>query len=156
MSLLGLPQDFRFAIFNTTGITVSNFPNSAPMVTGRRVRFDSTGTLSYEATTTSFFSPASLSGGVNIGNNSYITGSVFSNTVSTWLGGEFLFSAGTVSNASGNLVLYLEFSPDGGTTWPSPASANGAGGGMVVAVLGFASTTTISTASTNRNVIFSL
>lgn len=154
--MAGLPQDYRFSIFNTTGITISNFPNSAPILTGRRVRFDSTGTLSYEATTATFFSPSSLSGGVNIGNNSYVAGSQFSNVVSTWLGGEFLFSAGTVSNASGNLTLYLEFSPDGGTTWPSPASANGAGGGMIIAVLGFASTTTASTASTNRNVVFSL
>ena len=156
MSQLGLPQDWRFAIFNQTGITVSNAPNSGPTVVGRRVRFDSTGTLSYEAAHVSFFSISSLSGGANIGNNSYVTGSNFSNTVSTWLGGEFVFSAGTVSNASGNITLYLEFSTDGGVTWPSPASANGAGGGMVIAVLGFASTTTASTASTNRNVVFEL
>ena len=156
MSTLGLAQDYRFALFNQTVITISNFPNSGPTVVGRRVRFDTNGSLSYETAHVSFFSISSLSGGANIGSNSYVPGSSFSNTASMWLGGEFVFSAGTVSNASGNLTLYLEFSTDGGSTWPIPASANGAGGGMVIAVLGFASTTTASTASTNRNVIFEL
>jgi hypothetical protein len=117
------------------------------------VRFDSTGTLSFEAASFVFFS---MAGTVSIAANSYVTGSTLSNTVSGWLGGEFNFSAFASGNASGNLVLYLETSPDGGTTWPSPASANGAGGGMIVAVLGFASTTTASTASTTRVVNFDL
>lgn len=155
MSTLGLAQDWRLALFNQTGITISNFPNSGPTVVGRRVRFDTNGSLSYEAVHVSFFSISSLSGN-GIGNGSYQPGSSFSNTASTWLGGEFVFSAGTVSNASGNLTLYLEFSTDGGSTWPTPASANGAGGGIIIAALGFASTTTASTASTNRNVIFEL
>lgn len=156
MSQLGLPQDWRFGIFNQTGITISNFPNSGPTVVGRRVRYDSMGALSYETAHVSFFSISSLSGGVNIGNNSYVPGSSFSNVTGGWLGGDFVFSAGTVSNASGNVTLYLELSTDGGSTWTIPASANGPGGGMVVAVLGFASTTTASTASTNRSVVFGL
>ena len=156
MSTLGLAQNYRFALFNQTGITISNAPLSGPTVVGRRVRFDTNGSLSYESAHVSFFSTSSLSGGVNIGNGSYVPGSSFSNTASTWLGGEFVFSAGASGNASGNLTLYLEFSADGGSTWPIPASANGAGGGMIIAVLGFASTTTASTASTNRNVIFEL
>ena len=151
MSLIGLPETFRMAVFNSTGITISNSAGEKlPTVSGRRVRFDSTGTLSYEAAVFTFLSASVHSAGVNIGNNSYVVGSTLSNTLSNWLGGEFLFSAGTLSNASGNVTLYLEVSPDGGATWPSPASANGAGGGMVVAVIGFASTATASTASTTR------
>lgn len=152
MSLIGLPETYRFAIFNQTGITVS--AQFSPGVTGRRVRFDSTGTLSYEAAAFVF---VSLGSATSIAANSYVTGSTWSNTASAWLGGEFLFSSQTVSNASGNMVLYLEASPDGGTTWPSPASANGAGGGIVVAVIGFGSIANVaSTASTARIAYFDL
>lgn len=127
-------------------------PVGLPRVSGRRVRFDATGTLSYEATETIFLSFSQTS----VGNNSYVVGSTFSNTASAWLGGEYLFSAFAPSNTSGNLNLYMEISPDGGTTWPTPASANGPGGGILVAVMGFASTTTASTASTTQRIAFEL
>jgi hypothetical protein len=110
------------------------------------------GTLSFESTETTFFSFAAAS----IGNNSYIAGSTLSNTVSGWLGGDFVFSAFASGNASGNLNLYLELSTDGGTTWPTPASANGPGGGILIAVIGYASTTTASTASTVQRIAFEL
>lgn len=147
-----------FGIFNQTGATVSQGPAAqpGPTISGRRVRFDSTGTLSYEAASFVFFSITSLSGNVNIGANSYRTGSTMSNTASGWLGGEFSISSFGPSAASGNIVVYLETSVDGGTTWPSPASANGAGGGQIVAVVAYASTTTASTASTVRVVAFQL
>ena len=151
MSMVGLPESFRFACFNGTGIAIAS--NTTPTCSGRRVRFDSTGTLSYEGASFNFLSFGTT---LSIGNNSYVTGSTFSNTASGWLGGEFLFSAFASGNASGNLTLFMEISPDGGTTWPSPASANGAGGGIVVAVIGFASTTTASTASTTRVQAFEL
>lgn len=152
MSQIGLPETFRFCIFNQTGIALSNGGSTpTPTVGGRRVRFDSTGTLSYESAEFRFFSnPAS------IGANSYVVGSTWSNTASAWLGGEFELSCFASGGASGNVVLYLETSVDGGATWPSPASANGAGGGIIVAVLGFANTTTNSTASTARVVAFEL
>ncbi len=159
MSQVGLPESYRFCVFNQTGITISNLAAGSekpPTISGRRVRFDSTGTLSFEAASFVFFSVTSLSNNNNIGNNSYVAGSTLSNTVSGWLGGEFSISVGTLSNASGNVTVYLETSVDGGTTWPSPASANGAGGGIVIAVVGFASTTTASTASTTRVVAFEL
>lgn len=157
MSQIGLPETWRVGIFNNTGATISNATNQpGPTISGRRVRFDSTGTLSYEAASFVFFSITSLSGNVNIGNNSYRTGSTISNTISAWLGGEFTISVFGGSGCSGNLVVYLEHSVDGGTTWPSPASANGAGGGIIIAVVGFASTTTASTASTTRIVAFEL
>ena len=152
MSLIGLPESFRFSFFNQVG---SSIPSAfQPSVSGRRVRFDSTGTLSYEAAVFTFLS---LGTTLSIGNNSYVTGSTWSNTLSAWLGGEFNFSAFASGNASGNVVLYLEASPDGGTTWPSPASANGAGGGVVVAVIGYGSVVNVaSTASTTRVAYFDL
>ena len=151
MSMIALPETCRFSVFNSVG---SSIPSAfQPSVSGRRVRFDSTGTTSYEAAAFTFLS---LGTTLSIGQNSYVTGSTFSNTASGWLGGEFLFSAFASGNASGNITLYMEASPDGGTTWPSPASANGAGGGIVVAVIGYASTTTASTASTTRSQFFEL
>lgn len=137
---------------NATGQSISNAPVGLPRVSGRRVRFDSAGSLSYESTEFTFFSFAAAS----IGNNSYITGSTLSNTVGAWLGGEFLVSCFAPSNTSGNLNVYLEISPDGGTTWPTPASANNPGGGILLATLGFFSTTTASTASTVQRLGFEL
>lgn len=150
MSLIGLPDTFRFAVFNGTGIAISNAPTGLPRASGRRVRYDSTGTLSYEDAQFTFFSFAAAS----IGNNSYIAGSTLSNTLSNWLGLDGLFSCFASGNASGNVYLYLEPSPDGGTTWPTPASANGPGGGILVAVIGYGSTTTASTASTVQRIAF--
>ena len=150
MSEIGLGADFRFAVLNSTGITISTAPVGLPTVIGRLARLDPNGNLSYGAAGTLFFSATAT-----IANNGYLTGSAQSNT-SLFLAGDFLFSAFVSGNASGNLNLYLEISPDNGVTWPSPASANGTGGGFLVATLGFNSTTTASTASTTRAVNFLL
>jgi hypothetical protein len=114
------------------------------------VRYDSNGVLSYEAAEFAFLSFAAAS----IGNNSYIVGSTLSNTLSNWLAIEGIFSCFASGNASGQVFLYLEASPDAGTTWPTPASANGFGGGYLVAALGYGSTTTVSTASTVQRANF--
>lgn len=153
MSLIALPETFRFAVFNQTGVAISNAPVGLPTVTGRRMRLDTNGFPSYEATAFSFFGSG---GTASIANNGYMTGSTWSNTASGYLGGEFHFSAFASGGASGTLALYFEVSPDGGTTWPSPASANGAGGGMLLTAITFASTTTASTASTTRVMQFDL
>jgi len=148
MSLIGLPDTFRFAVFNNTGIAISNVPTGLPRASGRRVRYDSTGVLSYETTEFTFFSFAATS----LGSNSYVAGSTLSNTNSNWLAIDGLFSCFASGNASGNVFLYLENSPDGGTTWPTPASANGPGGALLVAVIGYGSTTVASTASTVQRI----
>lgn len=141
---------FDFAVFNNTGITISNVPTGLPRATGRRVRYDSNGVLSYEAAEFTFLSFAATT----VGANSYVVGSTLSNTLSNWLAVEGLFSCFASGNASGSVYLYLEASPDAGTTWPTPASANGFGGGTLVAVLGYGSTTTVSTASTVQRANF--
>lgn len=151
MSVVGLPETYRFAVFNQTGITLSNVPTGLPRASGRRVRYDTTGTTSYEAAEFTFLSFAATT----IGNNSYVTGSTLSNTVSDWLALDGLFSCFASGNASGTVYLFLETSPDGGTTWPTPASANGFGGGFFVGQLGYGSTTTVSTASTVQRLNFS-
>lgn len=150
MSQFALPETYRFAVFNTTGITISNAPTGLPRASGRRVRYDSTGTTSYEAAEFTFLSFSQTT----VGNNSYVVGSTLSNTLSDWLAVEGIFSTFASGGASGNVYLYLEASPDGGTTWPTPASANGDGGGVLLAAIGFGSTTTVSTASTTRRAYF--
>jgi hypothetical protein len=146
VSLLGLPDTWRLAVFNGTGITISNVPTGLPRVSGKRVRYDSNGVLSYEATETTFLSFAQTT----VAANSYVVGSTLCNVLSTWLGLDGLLSCFASGNASGSVYLYLENSPDGGTTWPTPASANGAGGGLLIGVIGYGSTTTVSTASTTQ------
>lgn len=150
MSLIGLPDTFRLAVFNNTGIAISNAPTGLPRATGRRVRYDANGVLSYETAEFAFFSFAAAS----IGNNSYIAGSTLSNTLSNYLAIEGIFSCFASGNASGQVFLFLEASPDAGTTWPTPASANGFGGGYLLATLGYGSTTTVSTASTVQRANF--
>jgi hypothetical protein len=98
----------------------------------------------------------SLGTTLSIGNNSYVVGSTFSNTASGWLGGDFHLSCFASGNASGNISLYLEISPDAGTTWPTPVSANGGGGGILKIFAAYGSTTTASTASTTQRIAFEL
>ncbi len=150
MSLIGLPETYRFGVFNQTGIAISNAPTGLPRASGRRLRFDATGTLSYEAAEFTFLSFSQAS----VGNNSYVVGSTLTNTASAWLAIDGVFSCFASGNASGSVYLYLEASPDGGTTWPTPASANGPGGGFLVAIIGYGSTTTASTASTVQRYYF--
>ena len=152
MSSLGLPETYRFAILNVTGITISNSPTGLPRVSGRRVRYNTTGALSYEAAEFTFFSFAATT----VATNTYVAGSTLSNALSLWTGGEFLFSSFASGGASGTLNLYLEISPDGGTTWPHAASANNPGGGILVAMMQFANVVGLSTASTVQRVVFEL
>lgn len=147
MSIFALPPFFRFALFNQVGSAISNFPVGMPTVDGVLVHFDTTGSAMFNSLVT-FFSTAQAS----IGNNSYVAGSTFSNT-SGWMTGDFVVSVFASGNASGSVTIFLETSLSG-TSWPSPASANGFGGGIVVVAVGFASTTTASTASTTRIVNF--
>ncbi len=79
MSQIGLPETYRFSVFNSTGISIAS--GTQPSVVGRRSRYDSTGTLSYEAASFGFFSMAAT---ISIAANSYVTGSTFSNTASAW------------------------------------------------------------------------
>lgn len=151
MSQIGLPETFRFAIFNGTGISIAS--NTTPTISGRRVRFDTTGTLSFEAVCFTFLS---LGTTLSIANNSYVVGSTWSNTASGWLGGEFHLSCFASGNASGTITLYMEVSPDGGTTWQTPVSANGPGGGILMTAAGFNSLTTASTASTTQRIAFEM
>jgi hypothetical protein len=151
MSFLALPQDYRFAILNLAGpgnassFTLSGAGVFAPTIVGRRMRFDTNGLPAYESSTTTFFSLTQT--GLSTG--SYFAGSQFSNFSSLWLGGEFLISTGCAgSNASGSLIFFIETSPDGGTTWPTPASGGGSsitlpGGATVVAAIGFGSTASV-------------
>lgn len=150
MSLLGLPDTYRFGVYNGTGITISNVPTGLPRASGKRVRYDANGVLSYEATEFTFFSFAATT----IANGSYVAGSTLCNVLSTWLAIDGLFSCFASGNASGSVYLYLENSPDGGTTWPTPASANGLGGGLLIASVDYGSTTTFSTASTVQRIAF--
>ena len=137
-----------FAIFNNTGIAISNVPTGLPRASGRRVRYDTAGALSYEAAEFTFFSFAAAS----IGANSYITGSTLTNTTLKYLGIDGILSCFASGNASGNVYLYLEESPDGGTTWPTPASAAGLGGAFLVATIGYGSLVGVSTTSTLQRI----
>ena len=104
--------------------------------------------MSYESAEFTFLSFSQTT----VGANSYVVGSTLSNTASDWYAIEGLFSCFASNNASGNVYLFLETSPDGGTTWPTPASANGPGGGLVVATIGYGSSTTNSPASTVQRI----
>ncbi len=151
MSQIGLPETYRFCILNTTAVAINS--GTTPTLDGRRVRFDSNGFLSFESAMTTFFS---LGTTTSIANGGYAVGSTLSNTLSEWTGGDYLLSCYTLSNASGNIILFLEVSPDSGTTWPTPASTNNPGGGIIIATAAFGSTTTLSTASTVQRVALEL
>jgi hypothetical protein len=151
MSQLALPETYRFCILNTTGVAIAS--NTTPTVTGRRVRLDSNGFFSFESNVSTFFSLGTLT---SIANGNYAVGSTLSNTLSDWTGGDYILSCFVSGGASGFVILMLELSLDAGVTWPTPASANNPGGGIILAQAAYGATTTLSTASTTQRIAFEL
>lgn len=113
--MIGLPQDYRFSVKNNCGQTIAV---SGVEVTGRRVKFDSTGVLNYESTEKQFFVNNST-----ILNNGWLAGQQISNSGASdsWLGGDFTFKIVGPASAAGDVQLFLDKSQNG-TIWDSPSS----------------------------------
>lgn len=135
MSSIGLPPHYRFKVRNQTTQTIAA---DSIFVRAKRVKFDTNGALSYEASEATL-----VSSGSPLANNAYLAGTTQDNTTAQWLGGDFEFTVTAPTGANGNVTCYFERSTDAGTDWDD----NGLG--QIVAVLNF-------TAAGTKRVTFSL
>ena len=110
MSSAGLPEDYRYVVFNDSSVDLH--PGGA-LVIAKGAKFDSNGALSY-LTEAGFTLNASLADG------SYaVLGSAVDNGTDLALGVDGWFGASTANGSpAGTVELYLQRSPDDGTTWP--------------------------------------
>lgn len=99
-----LPDTYRYAAYNASGAS------SDVTVKEQAWKFDSNGAVSYGSTTTQM-------NAVTIADASHGTGSTVDNSTNKYIGATLAVSA-TGSGTSGVITIFLQFSPDGGTTWP--------------------------------------
>lgn len=110
MSLIGLPINYRFIVYNQLGQNIA--PNSIN-IRLRRSKFDTTGQLVYETAV------YSVSNANSIGNAAYgaVGSAGINNVESGWLTGDGLWLVGPTGAASGSIQLYVQPVPDSGGVW---------------------------------------
>lgn len=131
-----LGPTYRFTIQNKTGQTLAA---NACTLLPRRYKLGTDGSLTIETSGT---------GGIlqqtsTVANLVYHSGTTQDNTTNKYIGGFFEFTVTAPASSSGSVVLTIEYSVDGGTTWPD------AGLGEWVATIPF------TTAGTKR-IVFEL
>lgn len=113
-----LPRDYRLRILNKSGVTLdfsSNSANEKCSATCRGWKFDSNGAMSIESSERAIFTAAA-----NVTDNGGEEGSSQDNSTDLYLGLNGTFRIQTDNgSASGDVILFLESSTDGGTTYPS-------------------------------------
>ena len=110
-----IPQTWRIQVQNAT--TVLFAATDTITVTGQGKYVSSAGALTYGANTT--FLPSTSGNNLAIGG--FANGPTQTNTL--FFGLDLIASASITPTPAGNLNFFLQYSPDGGTTWP----ANGIG-----------------------------
>lgn len=119
---MALGRTYRFVVYNATGQTLGS---NSVVITARRWSFNSSGVMTWEG------SEASIDSLSTITTASYATGTTIDNSSTAYLGGTFKFTVIAPASSSGPVVIYLQRSTDGGSTWPDN------GQGDVVQVFGF-------------------
>lgn len=114
-----LPKAWRFVIYNDTGVSLdfsSNSANESASAQFVQANLDtSNGVSSYDGSSTTH------SASTDIGNGS--TETLTNVTGEDDLNMHGIFSVTTDNtSASGDVILGIESSPDGGTTWPSDST----------------------------------
>lgn len=104
-----LPKTYRFVAKNETG---QNLVAAKVVVKAVRKKFDSTGALTFDGETTEY----SNSG--TIANNSFGIGANRDNSTDKWLAADCVATVDAPASSVGNVILFLQHSTDGGTTWP--------------------------------------
>lgn len=126
MSALG--NYWRLQVKNTTGATSSA---TASTIKGRRWKPGTNGEADFEASETTFLSQGSIASG------GFASGTAYDNDGS---GAGYYGLSGMVTivngSSAGNYEVRIQFSPDGGTTWPD----NGAGIPVAVIYCGASAT----------------
>lgn len=99
-----LPSTYRYTAYNASGAS------SDITVEEQAWKFDSNGALSYGTWTTRMNAVTTADGALG-------TGATVDNSTAKNIGANLLVSA-TGTGTAGVITIFLEFSDDGGTTWP--------------------------------------
>lgn len=102
-----LGRNYRITIQNGTGVAVT------AAVTARRWKFASTGALVYEAAESTLFTSVSISSAA------YTSATAIDNSADLYLGADLEVVLTPSASATGTVVVQIQRSTDGGTTWPS-------------------------------------
>ncbi len=101
-----LGNHYRWQVYNGTGVTVT------VTLDVMLWKFDSTGALSFSSEST----PISASA---VSTLSYAASSGVNNATDKYIGAQITALFDVSASATGSVVVYLQQSTDGGTTWPS-------------------------------------
>lgn len=126
---MALGKNYRFVVQNNTGVTL---PANRINITGRRWNFDISGLQNWESAESTFVASGDgQTASAILTNQSYGASSGLENGGSKYLGGTFKLKAswnGAGVTPNGTVVVFLQRSPDNGTTWPD----NGQGTPIVI------------------------
>lgn len=119
MSRLG--ATYRFAIENKTGQTLAA---NAVTIKPRRWKYSTDGSITDEASGVADV----LAQGATVANAAFAVGTTQDNTTNKYIGGFFEITVIAPASSSGDVIIYIQRSVDGGTTWPDNALGSFADG----------------------------
>jgi hypothetical protein len=116
MSILG--PTYRFVVENRTGQTIS--AANGIMVEYKGWKFASDGSIVFNSSFTPAIVLSSLpvSNSTSLTNLSYLFSDIIDNLAVKLIGLTIEFTVTVPASSNGNVILYLERSVDGGSTWP--------------------------------------
>jgi hypothetical protein len=108
--MLGLGKTWRFNVKNELTVSI---PTAADVIIrGRRVKFDSTGQQTFEASDATVYSNAAA-----IANAAYEGGTEQDNSTAKWLGGDFSVVLNAPASSNGRISIYYQRKING--VWPT-------------------------------------
>ena len=117
-----LPEDFKFHIYNDTGVTIefsTDGPNNTFTIKSRGWKYGTDGAVTYDTSENTWFADPTADLATATGLEA---ASAVDNGTDLWVGAHCIASLVTDAATDGNLEIYMEASTDGGTTYPSDAA----------------------------------
>lgn len=120
-----LGHTYRYQVFDNAGVNVTAVVKERPFkfASGAKVDGDEIA--------------HSINGGFAFATATYAQGPTTDNSTTKWLGADLTWTATPSATSTGTVALYLQRSPDGGTTWPA------AGKGEWLSTITFAGTAAV-------------
>lgn len=110
-----LGHTYRYQVYNGTSVSVT------VTVKDRKWKFGPDGALVNAAETTQFAA-------VSVTSTDFGNGSTVDNSADKYLGADLLATFAPAASATGSVLLFLQRSTDGGTTWPTNGLGEPVGG----------------------------
>lgn len=115
-----MSHTYRYQVYNGTGVSVT------VTVKDRKWKFGTDGSVTNAAEATQFSA-------VSVSTVSYSNASTVDNSTDKYTFADLLCTFAPSASATGSVLLYLQKSTDGGTTWPSDSLGELIGGHGFVA-----------------------